>query len=285
MIPATDRGRTSAAGLRLGGAAFFPCVAYLGDPLMLPVAVPLRSLPLVLMLALASSAPASAQDAPIDTTVVAEDPPTTRDILLLHTIYNYEQPVFAGVMRAADWTSLKTFYSAAPAFWLGTLLLDDERDYKPAYLLTLTEAGTIGAVFAVKTLVKRPRPYASLSSIASRSRGYNEDDDVFDPHSFPSGHAATSFAIATSLSLSFPEWYVIAPATLWASAVTISRPWLGVHYPTDIAVGAVLGVATALGVHALGELITPEALRGDADDEDELPRPAPPAVRFVIPLR
>lgn len=231
--------------------------------------------------------PVQAQDdAPIDTTVIAEDPPSTRDIILLHKIYNYEEPAFAALMRGADWTSLKTFYTAVPTLWLGTLLLDDERDYKPAYLLTLTEAGTIGAVFALKTLVKRPRPYVSLSSIASRSRGYDKDDDVFDPHSFPSGHAATSFAIATSLSLSFPKWYVIAPATLWASAVTISRPWLGVHYPTDIAVGAVLGVGVAFAVHALGEVITPEALRGDADDENQMmARPAPPSFRFVIPLR
>jgi membrane-associated phospholipid phosphatase len=245
-----------------------------------------RPLPLFAVLLFLCAAPVEAQDAPIDTTVVAEDPPTTRDILLLHKIYNVEAPLFTSAMRGADWTSLRTFYSAAPALWLGTLLFDDERDFKPAYLLTLSEAGTVGAVFALKTIVKRPRPYASLSSISSRSRGYSEDDEVFDPHSFPSGHAATSFAIATSLSLSFPEWYVIAPAGLWASAVTISRPWLGVHYPTDIAVGAALGVGVAFAVHALGEIITPDALRGDADDEDALmARPAPPSVRFMIPIR
>ena len=106
---------------------------------------------------------------------------------------------------------------------------------------------------------------------------------MFDPHSFPSGHAATSFAMATSLSLSFPEWYVIAPSMLWAASVSVSRAWLGVHYPTDIAVGAALGTGIALAVHALGEVITPEALRGDAED-DPLARPTPPSVRFVIPL-
>ena len=238
-----------------------------------------------LLVVLLGGGAVQAQDhAPIDTTVVAEDPPTTRDIVLLHKIYDHQEPVFSAVMRGADWTSLKTFYTAAPALWLGTLLFDDAGDYEPAYLLTLTEAGTIGAVFALKTLIKRPRPYASLSSISSRSRGYSEDDEVFDPHSFPSGHAATSFAIATSLSLSFPEWYVIAPSALWASAVTISRPWLGVHYPTDIAVGAVLGIGTALAVHALGDVLTPDGLRGDAD-EDVLARPAPPSVRFVVPIR
>jgi protein RecA len=160
------------------------------------------------------------------------------------------------------------------------LLLDDERDFKPAYLMTLTEAGTIGVVFALKNVIQRPRPYASLSTIAPRSVRH---DDTFDPYSFPSGHAAVSFALATSASLSFPRWYVIAPSVVWATAVTVSRPWLGVHYPTDVAVGAALGIGAAIGVHALGELLTPGFLRGDADDGAERPAP-PPVVQFVIPF-
>ena len=74
-------------------------------------------------------------------------------------------------------------------------------------------------------------------------------------------------------------------AGLWASAVSLSRPWLGVHYPTDIAVGAALGVGIAFAVHALGEVITPEALRGDDDEAAMMARPAPPSVRFVIPIQ
>lgn len=252
--------------------------------------MPLRSYPLALLFLVALAAPAQAQeDSEIDTTVVgdevvvADDPPTTKDILLLHAIYNIDDPAFAATMHGANWTSLKVFYSAAPALWLGTLLLDDERNYKPAYLLTLTEVGTVGLVFALKNVIQRPRPYASLSTITSRS-GLAEGEKTFDPYSFPSGHAATSFALATSLSISYPRWYVIGPSVLYAVAVTVSRPWLGAHYPTDIAVGAVLGVGVAFGVHALGELITPAALTGDSDD-DPLRAPAEaPLMRFVIPL-
>lgn len=243
--------------------------------------MPPRPLPLAFVLLLAVAAPVHAQGTEMDTTVVAKDPPTTRDIRVLHAIYNNEHPAFAATMRAADWTSLRTFYSAVPALWLGTLLLDDERDFKPAYLMTLTELGTVGVVFAIKNVIERPRPYASLSTISPRSVRH---DDTFDPYSFPSGHAAVSFALATSASLSFPEWYVIAPAALWATAVSLSRPWLGAHYPTDIAVGAALGVGIAFGVHALGEVLTPGALRGDASDEDELGAPPPPTVHFVIPF-
>lgn len=244
--------------------------------------LPLRSLPLGLVLLLAVAVPVRAQETDIDTTVVAEDPPTTRDIRALHAIYRTEHPAFAATMRAADWTSLRTFKTAVPTLWIGTLLLDDERDFKPAYLMTLTEVGTIGVVFALKNVIQRPRPYASLSTIAPRSVRH---DDTFDPYSFPSGHAAVSFALATSASLSFPEWYVIAPSALWATAVAVSRPWLGVHYPTDIAIGAALGAGIAVGVHALGELITPGFLRGDAFDDDELGDPAPATVHLVIPLR
>lgn len=239
--------------------------------------MPLRSIPCFVLFLFVCVMPAQAQDVPMDTTVVAEDPPSTRDIRVLHTIYGIEHPAFVGTMRAADWSSLRTFKTAVPALWLGTLIFDDERDFKPAYLMTLTEIGTVGVVFALKNVVQRPRPYVSLSDIAPRSVRH---DHTFDPYSFPSGHAAVSFALATSASISFPKWYVIAPSALWATAVSLSRPWLGAHYPTDIAVGAVLGVGIAFGVHTLGEVLTPDFLRGDAFDDE----PPPPTVHFVIPL-
>ena len=237
--------------------------------------------PLALGVLLLLTAPVLAQEAEMDTVVVAEDPPTTHDIRVLHAIYNVEHPAFAATMHAANWTSLRMFYGAVPALWAGIYLLDDERDFKPAYLMTLTEVGTVGVVFALKNVIRRPRPYASLSTIAPRSVRH---DDTFDPFSFPSGHAAVSFALATSASLSYPHWYVIAPAALWATSVSLSRPWLGAHYPTDIAVGAALGVGVAFGVHALGELLTPGFLRGDAFDDDDLGRRPPPTVHLVIPL-
>jgi undecaprenyl-diphosphatase len=78
---------------------------------------------------------------------------------------------------------------------------------------------------------------------------YAEPDPlVRTPHdgSFPSGHAATSFAAATILSFAFPRLtpylFVLAAAVAW------SRVYVGVHYPLDVLGGAVLGalVATAL---------------------------------------
>ena len=63
--------------------------------------------------------------------------------------------------------------------------------------------------------------------------------------SFPSGHTSSAFSTATSLSLVYPKWYVITPSFLWACSVGYSRMELGVHYPSDVLVGAVVGVGSA----------------------------------------
>jgi undecaprenyl-diphosphatase len=66
------------------------------------------------------------------------------------------------------------------------------------------------------------------------------------PHdgSFPSGHAATSFAGATILAVAFPR---LAPFLfVLAAAVAFSRVYVGVHYPLDIVGGAILGAAVAI---------------------------------------
>jgi undecaprenyl-diphosphatase len=59
--------------------------------------------------------------------------------------------------------------------------------------------------------------------------------------SFPSAHATTSFAAARAFSRVAP-----APALYAAAAaLALTRPYLGVHYPSDVVVGAVLGTAIA----------------------------------------
>ena len=64
--------------------------------------------------------------------------------------------------------------------------------------------------------------------------------------SFQSGHTATAFALATSLCVKYPKWYVIAPSALWACSVGVSRMNEGVHYPSDVLAGAAIGAGCAI---------------------------------------
>jgi membrane-associated phospholipid phosphatase len=93
-------------------------------------------------------------------------------------------------------------------------------------------AGAYALNFAVKLAVRRRRPQLpGLAPLAPTITGL----------SFPSAHATTSFAAARAFS-------AVAPAgPLYAAAVALagSRPYLGLHYPSDVVAGALLGTAVA----------------------------------------
>src|SRR5574344_3786 len=97
---------------------------------------------------------------------------------------------------------------------------------------------TSGVSLALKAIVARPRPYNAYAETLVPITTENS-------YSFPSAHTAFAFATATSLALQYPKWYVTIPAFGWASIVGYSRMYLGVHYPTDVLCGALIGAASA----------------------------------------
>ena len=104
---------------------------------------------------------------------------------------------------------------------------------------TVAAVGTNFIVtFGLKYGVDRTRPYITYPEL----QPYKHNKDA----SFPSGHTSFSFNTATSLLLQFPKWYVVVPAYVWASSVGYSRMHLGMHYPTDVLAGAIVGAGTAL---------------------------------------
>jgi undecaprenyl-diphosphatase len=102
---------------------------------------------------------------------------------------------------------------------------------------TLLVAGVISS--SLKVIVQRERPFITYPDIIYQKTEVGS-------HSFPSGHTNFAFATATSLTLAFPKWYVIVPAYSYAAAVGYSRMYLGVHYPSDVLAGALIGSGSAL---------------------------------------
>src|SRR5919205_3518305 len=113
-----------------------------------------------------------------------------------------------------------------------------------ALVLAVLAADGISDVLAraIKSVVDVQRPavrYAEPKALVP----------VPHDHSFPSGHAATSFACATTLAFAFPR--LAAPLYLLAAAIAFSRVYVGVHYPLDVVGGALLGVAVAIALRRL----------------------------------
>jgi len=92
----------------------------------------------------------------------------------------------------------------------------------------------IGLNYGIKLAVRRPRPVLE---------GLPPLGGAPSSLSFPSAHALSSFAVATAMVRVDPA---TAGALVVALALALGRPYLGMHYPSDVLVGAVLGVALGL---------------------------------------
>lgn len=91
--------------------------------------------------------------------------------------------------------------------------------------------------FILKNSFKRNRPAHALINFQSLIT-------PSDHFSFPSGHTSAAFMVMTAIGYFYPPLLVIG--YLWAALIGFSRVTLGVHFPTDILMGAVLGIGTAM---------------------------------------
>ncbi|MBN3564798.1 phosphatase PAP2 family protein [Aliamphritea spongicola] len=157
------------------------------------------------------------------------------DTRLYFWIFNcYEQPHIAWLSR---WTSrlgdgVAYLLAGLLLFWLEPV---SGPDFLQAGLITF--AIEVPLFLSLKQLIKRNRPCDYLSDITPAIQ-------PADRFSFPSGHAAAAFAFASVLSIYYPGLSEAAFAV--AGLIGLSRVLLGVHYPTDILAGALLGITSAM---------------------------------------
>lgn len=117
------------------------------------------------------------------------------------------------------------------------LINKDKGLFRNACVTAVASALNEGITDALKYSINRDRPFVTYPDITKKSKAGSP--------SFPSGHTSSAFATATLVSLSYPKWYIIVPSYLYAGTVAYSRMDLGVHYPSDVLAGALIGSGCA----------------------------------------
>lgn len=102
----------------------------------------------------------------------------------------------------------------------------------------------------LKHLFARPRPWVDCAALIPLVAEH-------DPNSFPSGHTSAAFAFALGSLRALPKRWMKAAVVILAALMGLSRLYVGVHYPSDVLVGFVVGdLAGLCGWLASGKLIS-----------------------------
>lgn len=176
--------------------------------------------------------------------------PVQGQSLDLRLLENINGPVSAadGTWRAAA-KSVYITSALTPATMLTVGLATHNKEltvqaFETGAAVAVAEGFTLG----LKSATHRVRPYLAYPDLIT---GKSPSTD----YSFPSGHTSAAFATATSLSLAFPKWYVIVPSFAYAGTIGYSRLYLGVHYPSDVLGGAIVGAGSAFLTWKLQKLL------------------------------
>jgi decaprenylphosphoryl-5-phosphoribose phosphatase len=138
-------------------------------------------------------------------------------------------------LEKAAWVLGKAGNNGAVWLGIGTLLAIVDGSNREAWLICAALGPVaIGLNYVVKLMVRRPRPVLE---------GLPPLGGAPSSLSFPSAHATSAFAVATAMTRVEP---LGALAFVLAFALALGRPYLGMHYPSDVLAGAVLGVGLGL---------------------------------------
>ena len=126
----------------------------------------------------------------------------------------------------------------------------------------------------MKQVFKRERPFVTIRNVS-----YDKYNSPTDRYSFPSGHTATAFSMATSLTLRYPDKpVIIAMSYLYAAIIGYGRMYLGVHYPSDVIGGMIIGSGSAALIYSLRKEIIDvknnlfnEKYKQDTNNINEMP--------------
>lgn len=183
--------------------------------------------------------------------------PDNIDIKLFRSINNMQCGFLNTVIPVTDKSLIFTSTLVPAGIFAISRANKNYYDENSAVFLGLSEGLSAGITYGLKNIIRRKRPFETLQNVH-----YNRNKFLLDKYSFPSGHTSMSFSAATSLTLRYPDKPVlIAGAYLYSTVIALGRIYQGVHYPTDVLAGVIIGSGSAALVYSLRK----EIIKGKND--------------------
>ena len=175
---------------------------------------------------------------------------SARTAAIVNRLFEIDTAICYQINRISRVQPLRTFFTVISrlgngVFWYILIALiaalDADRGYLAAAHMLLTGLAGVLIYKLLKSKTVRPRPF-------TRHAGIQLCTAPLDQYSFPSGHTLHAFSFTLVACAYYP--FLLLPLALFTALVALSRMILGLHYPTDVAAGSVIGVS--LGVISLG---------------------------------
>ncbi len=190
------------------------------------------------------------------------------DVSVLRWMGAHHTPFLDGAML--EITALGTGTVVLMIMCISALFLGLTRHRYSALLLVVATAGGIGLNLVLKLFFDRPRP----SVITWGTNAVSS--------SFPSGHAMSATIVYSTVAYLaarlfkrvWPRWVILVIATIVIAAISISRLYLGVHYPSDVVAGSIIGLSWAAFCMATLEAVQRFSQR-EAPEVQTSEKPAP----------
>lgn len=163
------------------------------------------------------------------------------DIGLLKYIYENRIPFFDIAFLIFTDTAALIAFGVPSTLIIFSILTKNPDLRKKVVLIFISVALSAIVANILKYTLDMPRPYELYPFIKKLGSGGSP--------SFPSGHTADAFAFAMTVSLLWHKWKIAIPVFVWASLVGYSRMSLGVHFPSDVIAGAIIGVTCAVAMY------------------------------------
>jgi len=197
------------------------------------------------------------------------------DTQVFRWINHGQNPERNGFFEYLDLSSLPTFAAVPIGFLVVGAIAENP---STAFVGSMSAVGQItafGITTALKETFSRPRPFETLPDVLVKHRWSAHGN------SFPSGHASQAFSIATVIALKYERASMTIPLFLWATSVGIGRIYLGLHYPSDVVGGMIVGIASGFVAWSLRAVIQKFSTR-IAGGHEILQFPIPDVTLLVV---